>query len=90
MYSLVKERGKYLRVRGRVKREDVISAYSCPVGEVFAGAIIEIKPSRGYCYALAGDTYASVAAREGVDEKRLREQNSDKTIYPTMRIWLPS
>lgn len=89
MYSLVKERGKYLRVRGQVKKEDIISAFSCPVGDVFCGEIIEIKSAKRYCYALAGDTYASVAARERVDEARLRELNFNRFIYPTLRIWLP-
>ncbi|MDE5789211.1 MAG: hypothetical protein K2H78_02215 [Clostridia bacterium] len=89
MFSLVKEQGKYLRVRGRVKKEDIISAFSCPVGDVFCGAIIEIKPPKRYCYALAGDTYASIAARENVDQKELTELNDNKTVYPTLRIWLP-
>ena len=89
MFSLVKEQGKYLRVRGRVKKEDIISAFSCPVGDVFCGAIIEIKAPKRYCYALAGDTYALIAARENADEKELRELNSNKIIYPTLRIWLP-
>lgn len=89
MYSLVKERGKYLRVRGRVKKEDIISAFSCPVGDVFCGVIIEIKQAKRYCYALVGDTYATIAARENAEEAQLRELNSDKFIYPTLRIWLP-
>ena len=89
MYSLVKEKGKYLRVRGNVGKEDIISAFSCPVGEVFCGQIIEIKSAKRYCYALAGDTYATVAARETVDEAKLRELNSNVFIYPTLRIWLP-
>ena len=89
MYSLVKERGKYLRVRGNVGKEDIISAFSCPVGDVFRGQIIEIKTAKRYCFALAGDTYAAVAARESVDEEQLRELNFNRVIYPTMRLWLP-
>ncbi|MDE6790815.1 MAG: hypothetical protein K2J61_03735 [Clostridia bacterium] len=89
MFSLVMEQGKYLRVRGRVKKEDIISAFSCHVGDVFCGAVIEISAPKRYCYALAGDTYAAVAARERVDERELRELNFNKIIYPTLRIWLP-
>ena len=89
MFSLVTERGKYLRVRKNVTANDVIAAFSCPVGYTFYGQIIALTAPKRYVFAAAGDTYAKIADREGVDETGLRALNGDKTLYPTLRIWLP-
>ena len=89
MFSLVTERGKYLRIRKRVKREDIISTFSVPAGEVFFGEIIEIGSPVRSCRALVGDTYKAIAEREGVNEEKLRALNNNTAIYPTLRIWLP-
>ncbi|MDE7379493.1 MAG: LysM peptidoglycan-binding domain-containing protein [Clostridia bacterium] len=89
MFSLVTERGKYLRIRKRVKREDVISTFSIPAGEVFFGEIIELGSPVRSCRAQVGDTYAKIALRERVDEEELRALNNNAAIYPTLRVWLP-
>ena len=90
MFSLVTERGKYLRIRGEVKESEVISALGCPFsGDLFQGAVIKILPPKRCVYATVGDTYAKIAARERVDEAQLKSLNGDKTLYPTMRVWLP-
>lgn len=89
MFSLTLERGRYLRIRKRITAKDVTDAFSCPVKEVFCGEIIELSPPKRYCFALAGDTYAAIAAREGVNEANLRAQNGNRAVYPTLKIWLP-
>ena len=89
MFSLVTERGKYLRVRNGVTKEEIISAYSQPVGDVFAGAVIPLLPPKRHCFASVGDTYAKIAARERVDEAELKKLNGGAVIYPTLKIWLP-
>lgn len=89
MFSLVTERGKYLRVRSGVTKEKIISVYSQPVDKVFAGAVIPLLPPKRYCFARVGDTYAKIAARERVDEAELKKLNGAAVIYPTLKIWLP-
>ena len=89
MFSLVTERGKYLRVRNGVTKADIISAYSQPVGDVFAGAVIPLLSPKRYCFAAVGDTYAKIAARERVNEAELKKLNGGAVIYPTLKIWLP-
>lgn len=89
MYSLITERGKYLRVRKGVGKEDVIAVFSVPADGLFQGKIIMIGEPKRFCYARVGDTYASIARRERVDEKKLRDINSDAAVYPTLRVWLP-
>ena len=89
MFLLATERGKYLRVRKNVTANDVISTFSCPAEQTFCGQIIAITPPKRFVYALAGDTYALIASREGVREKSLRELNGNKALYPTARVWLP-
>lgn len=89
MFSLVTERGRFVRVRKSVKKEDVIKTFMYPAGEVFCGQIIEIGPPKRYCYALAGDTYKKIARRERVNEEALIKLNGGRCVYPTMRVWLP-
>ena len=89
MFSLVTERGKYVRIRKSVKKEDVIKTFSYPAGEIFCGQIIEIGAPKRFCYALAGDTYSKIAARERVDEGELKKLNRNRPVYPTLRVWLP-
>ena len=89
MFSLVTERSKYLRIRKNVTKEDVISAFSVPVKEVFCGQIIPLSAPARYCYALAVDTYRKIAEREKTDEETLRRLNDNVNVYPTLRIWLP-
>lgn len=89
MFSLTLERGRFLRIRKRVTEKEVTDAYLCPVKKVFCGEIIEISPPKRFCYARAGDTYGSIAAREGVGEESLRALNDGKPVYPTLKVWLP-
>ncbi len=78
-----------MRIRKRVTEKDVTDAFCCPAKKVFCGEIIELTPPKRYCYAKAGDTYKSIAARERVSEQDLRALNCDKCVYPTLKIWLP-
>lgn len=89
MFSLVTERGKYLRVRKNVTASDVISTFSCPADDTFCGQIIALTAPKRFVYAIAGDTYGKIAKRESVDVVQLRSLNGNKAIYPTLRIWLP-
>lgn len=89
MFSLTLERGKFLRIRKGVTESAVSAVYCCPAGKAFCGAIIELSPPKRYCFALAGDTYATISRREGVDEELLRAANGSRVVYPTLKIWLP-
>lgn len=89
MFSLTLERGRYLRIRKGVTEKEVSDVFCCPSRKVFCGEIIKLSPPRRYCYALAGDTYATVSEREGVDEALLRAENNARAVYPTLKIWLP-
>lgn len=89
MFSLTLERGKYLRIRRRVTEKDVTETYGFPASGVFCGAIIALSPPKKYCYAAVGDTYESISRKLGVNEKRLRAQNGNRAVYPTLKIWLP-
>ena len=89
MFSLVTERGKYLRVRKNITANGVAETYSCPAECAFCGQIIALTPPKRFVYALAGDTYEKIAEREGADESELMVINGGKTLYPTLRVWLP-
>lgn len=89
MFSLTLERGRFLRIRKGVTAKDISAVFLCPSNEVFCGEIIKLSPPKRYCYALAGDSYATISRREGVDEALLRAENSARTVYPTLKIWLP-
>ena len=91
MILLCLERGAYLRVRKGVKKCDIEREFSFPVNaEVYAGAIIPVLPEPGgYCYAIAGDSYSTIAKREGADVEELKKLNGDAPLYPTKKIWLP-
>ncbi len=90
MFSLVTERGKYLRVRKNVSKDDVVATYKIPVGgEFFCGRIIALGTPKRYCYAEPDDTYEKIAEREGADAEELKTLNGNTAVYPTRRIWLP-
>ena len=89
MFSLTLERGRYLRIRKGVTDKDVSVVFGCPSPKVFCGEIIKLSPPKRYLYAQAGDTYASIAKRVGVDEALLRAENCARAVYPTLKIWLP-
>ena len=91
MIALYLERGLYLRVRKGVQKRDIERAFAFPVNaEVYDGAVIPVLPEpSGYCYALVGDSYSSVAQREGISEEELKKLNGFSPIYPTKKIWLP-
>lgn len=78
-----------MRVREGVTREEIISEFSQPVGKVFRGAVIALTTPKRFCFALVGDTYSKIAARERVSEGELKELNGGAAIYPTLKIWLP-
>ena len=91
MILLVLERGAYLRVRKGVKKRDIEREFGFPVNaEVSEGGIIPVlaKPG-GFCYALAGDSYFTIARREGVDEQELKSLNGNAELYPTKKVWIP-
>lgn len=89
MFSLTLERGRFLRIRKGVTEKDVSAVFGFPQGKVFCGEIIKLFPPKRYCYALAGDTYATISRRERVDEALLRAQNDARAVYPTLKVWLP-
>ncbi|MDE7300764.1 MAG: hypothetical protein K2N47_01195, partial [Clostridia bacterium] len=73
MFSLECERGKYLRIRGATNKEEIIKQFRVPVtGELFEGRILVLTSPKRFVYAAVGDTYKSIALREGVDEGKLR------------------
>ena len=79
----------YLRIRKGVTEKEVSAVFGCPSPKVFCGEIIKLSPPKRFLYALAGDTYATIARREGVDETLLRAENNARAVYPTLKIWLP-
>ena len=91
MILLCLEKGKYLRVRRGVQKRDIERAFGFPVSaEVYEGAILPVLPApSGFCYALPGDSYLSIAIRESVDVEELKKLNGFAPIYPTKKIWLP-
>lgn len=89
MFSLTLERGRYLRIRKGVTEKEVSAVFGCPAPKVFCGGIIKLSPPKRYLYAMAGDTYASIARKVGVDEALLRAENGGRAVYPTLKIWLP-
>ena len=78
-----------MRIRKGVTDKDVSAVFGCPSPKVFCGEIIKLSPPKRYLYALAGDTYATISRRAGVDEALLRAENGSKAVYPTLKIWLP-
>lgn len=90
MFLLVTERGKYLRIRKNVKKDQIIRLFSVPVtGEAYCGKIILLTEPKRFIYANAGASYKSIAQKEGVDEEQLKRLNGGEVIYPTKRVWLP-
>ncbi len=90
MFSLITERGRYIKIRSKVSREELTARFSQPVaGEIFCGRIIELSPPARFTYAAAGETYLKIARREGVDYEKLKRLNPAGEPYPTQRVWLP-
>lgn len=90
MYSLQLERGKFVRVRGKISAKEVEKTFKTPVdGEIFDGMIVEIKKVTGYYYAKAGEGYEDVASRYGCDLDALKKLNGNSPVYPTKRLWIP-
>lgn len=89
MFLLETERGKYLKIRAGVKREEIIRTFQIPVDEeLYEGKIIVLSEAKKYCFALAGDTYEKIAERNSLDVGELKKLNGEKQIYPTTRVWL--
>lgn len=89
MFSLRLERGKYVRVRGKVSANQLIDVYKTPVtGDLYEGKIITLTEASDYCYAAPGDTYEKIAAKYGCDAEILRKLNCNEPVYPTKRVWL--
>ncbi len=89
MFSLRLERGKYIRVRGKVSAKQLSDAYKTPVtGDLYEGKIITLTQACGFCYALPGDTYEKIALRNGCDAEDLKRINGNAPLYPTKRVWL--
>ncbi len=89
MFQLVTERGRYLRIRANVEKNDVIDVFSVPADELYCGKILELTSPKKVYHARIGDTYESIARAYGVSSDELRELNSDRAIYPTKAIWIP-
>jgi len=91
MFTLLLERGRYLKVRSGVSKSDIERDFSFPVhDEIFTGAIILIAPRpKGYCYALPGDSYESIAKRQGADCEEIKRYNGNNPLYPSKKVWLP-
>lgn len=69
---------------------EISRRFCCPVAEdVEEGQIVLIFGCRRIS-ARVGDSYASIAAREGVREEDILRLNGDKPVYPSRRIWLPN
>lgn len=89
MFLLQLERGKYLRIRKGVKAEQIEKAFSIPViGELSQGMIVEIGKQKRFKYAVAGESFKTLAKMYGCDETELKKINGG-IIYPTKRIWIP-
>ena len=89
MFRLVTERGKYLRIRENVQKDEVTDVFSMPVDELFCGKIVEITSPKQVYRARVGDTYESIARTYGVSVEELKKLNSDNAIYPTKAVWIP-
>lgn len=90
MYSLNVERGKYLVVSKGVSTTELMDIYKMPIdGEAYEGRIIKVLPISGYCLAKVGDSYESIAKRNGCSLEKLIKLNKNAIVYPTKRIWLP-
>ena len=90
MFSLKTERGKYFKVKHGVEKSEIVSVFNCPVeGEIFTGKIIALTPPKRCVYAVVGDTYKKIAARERVKEEELIKLNYAAPVYPSKRVWLP-
>ncbi len=89
MFLLQLERGKYLRVCKGVTAKQIERTFEIPViGEVCKGMIVEIGKQKRFKYAIAGESFKSLAESYGCDEAELKEINGG-IIYPTKRIWIP-
>ncbi len=90
MFTLVKEKNGFFRVKRGQSAEEVESALKTPVtGKAFAGRIIEVKNNLELYVAQVGDCYRTIAEKTGADEDALRELNGGKPVYPTCRIFVP-
>ena len=91
MFTLVKDRSKYFRVKRGQTAERIESELNTPAPSVFAGAIIAVGES-GLCRYVAdvGDTYRRMALKFGTDGERLKEINGFKRVYPTCKLFVPS
>lgn len=89
MFQLVTERGRYLRIRANVNKNDVTDVFSIPADGLFCGKILEMTSPKTVCRARIGDTYESIAHAYGVSVEELKKLNSDQPVYPTKVIWIP-
>jgi LysM repeat protein len=91
MFTLILARCGYVRVREGVNSKDIERVYLCNVqANAKVGDIIKIpkEPKKIY-FAQVGETYFTIAKKFGIEEQALRQENGDKIVYPTCKIYLP-
>ncbi len=89
MFTLVKEKCEFFRVKRGQNAEELESVLSTPVKDVFCGEILTVRAGLKIYVAHPGDTFSSVAALFSVDEDELTRLNGAGVVYPTRRIFVP-
>lgn len=89
MFTLVTDKSKYFRVKDGQSREEVEAALRVPVGETFAGKIIERGEPMEIYVVKPLENYRTIARKLGVSEEELETVNAHKPVYPTCRLFVP-
>lgn len=89
MFTLILDKSKFYKVKSHQSRREIEELFSVPVGEVFVGKIITLGEKYQTYIVKPLETYEDIAKKFCVDERLLRERNSDKILYPTAKIFIP-
>lgn len=90
MFTLILDKSKFYKVKSCQSGREIEKLFSIPVGEVFVGKIITLGDEYQTYVVKPLETYADIAEKFQVDERLLRERNSDRILYPTAKIFIPS
>lgn len=90
MYKLQTDNAVFYRVKENQTAEEISREFGRPVfGEVFNGAIVTLAEGNFTNYtARVGESFASIAAKLGVDEAELEKLN-EGPVYPTRTLIVP-
>ncbi len=89
MFTLVKDKSRFFRVKQGQSDREVELALNTPVSGVFGGAIIEAAEDFLVYVATPRDSYRSLSEMFGVSEDELRKINFGRPVYPTCRLFIP-